>query len=50
MGIEHAGMKPQTSQKVRTQNLCTYPLGVERASTLYRFRAHILWELNLQAW
>ena len=29
MGIEHAGMKPQASQKGRTQNSCTYLTRIE---------------------
>ena len=42
--------RSHTSQKGRTHNSCTYPLGVEHASTSYRIHAHILWELNMQVW
>ena len=29
MGIEHAGTMLHTNHKGRTQNLCTYPKGIE---------------------
>ena len=45
-------MKSHTSHKGRTQNLYTYPPGIEYASIdpiQHRIRAHILRELNVQA-
>ena len=37
------------SSKVGMKNLCTYPLGIEHASTSHRACAHILKELNMQS-